>query len=282
MTNELTVAEREDRFKELDGIVQAGKVVFYAVYTALSEIKEKSLFKEHGYDDFASYVESRGYTKRYLNQMMASANALKELPDDVRALVSNERTAREIAKLPPSLRVAVVIEATKRGKPATAASIKKAAPASSPPPRKSGAKPAASAKPPARKAPPAKTGPKPKGELDATGCEIPSEIMALWMKAQEESQAVLTYISAIKFKINNMALAGSVAFKGVVDFDDTTAHMNQAYMNVELAYPYAVCATCGGKTAKDCLACKGRGYVSKWFWDTCVPEEAKKLREQTK
>ena len=43
---------------------------------------------------------------------------------------------------------------------------------------------------------------------------------------------------------------------------------------LEDSEPWAVCPYCNGLKDR-CRACKGRGFVSKGFWKTCVPEEMK-------
>ena len=114
---------------------------------------------------------------------------------------------------------------------------------------------------------------------DGTGVEIPKECFELWETADEDSRELLCHISAVRSYLNKAQTSGNKVFVEV-DFAATLAHLNQAYSDVKRSAPYAVCPTCQGKLAKGCLSCKGRGFVSEFYWVTFVPEETKAMRSK--
>jgi hypothetical protein len=261
------------RFELLEKVCIEGRAVFYIVGSALGEIKEREFWKINGSKTFDEYARSIGYSARHCNQMILDAEAVKSLPESLRKLVQSEKAARELAKLPEVLREAVLIDATDGGKkPATKAAIAK----SSPPPRR----PAAPAALPSSSSPPKRA----KGERkaavelpkDATGLEIPSELLPLWERGGE-IQELLTFISAVRSKVKKSQEISDAIWVGV-NFGSLTSSLNQAYEDLKVAKPHAVCPTCQGKIPKGCLACKGLGFVSEFYWNTCVPQEVKDMR----
>ena len=51
--------------------------------------------------------------------------------------------------------------------------------------------------------------------------------------------------------------------------------LNDVVGRLRTAIPAHVCPYCKGVKPDGCKACKGRGVVSKYFWDTAVPKEMK-------
>jgi len=145
-----------------------------------------------------------------------------------------------------------------------------------PPPRAKFGQPPLRARPlptatPAKPATSASDGPK-----DDTGLPIPLGVRALWEKAVE-AEEVLSFLSTARSRLRKAQEAGNVLYVEV-NFSSALSSIDQAYADVKVVKPYAVCPTCQGKFMEDCLACKQRGFVSKFYWDNCVPEEAKKMR----
>ena len=113
--------------------------------------------------------------------------------------------------------------------------------------------------------------------LDKTGYVIPDSILEDWQRAQEFASA-LREISKVK----------SILKKGLEDSDlifaevnnTTVSTLTNAYGDLKRVLPYAVCPTCQGRTPKKCTTCRGRGFVSEFYYSTCVPEETKKIRER--
>ena len=121
--------------------------------------------------------------------------------------------------------------------------------------------------------------PKPEGKKvakDKTGMIIPPQCFDLWDYANEASGQV-TALESLK-GIMVRAQEGQNKVFAEVNFQIIKTSLENARSEWIRAIPYAVCPSCQGVTFKDCNGCKGRGFVSKFFWDNCVPEETKKLR----
>lgn len=266
--------EQQQRFDALEAVCANGRVVFFMVGMALDEIKAQKYYEAKGFADFGAYCESIGFTRRHCNQMIIDAKVVAELPENLRALVTSARAAKELGNIPKQLRLAVVVEATKGGeKKITAGDVRKASPASTPPPRK----PKPSSTPPPRRGG-GKPAAKPAEKLpkDSTGVEIPREIVVAYNRGHEAVE-LLTYLSSVRSALKKARDESDKLFTEV-DFTDCIAKLDQVHADVSRAKPYAVCPTCAGKIVEGCLSCKDRGFVSEFYWKTFVPEEIRKLR----
>jgi hypothetical protein len=264
----------QDRFNLLVQAIDDGMAACLIVGAALREIKERKFYMSAGFKSFEDFVDNKwGWTKRYCNQLILDANAINSLPPSMRKLITSHKAAEELARIPETLRAATVRAATEGGKKATAKSLKKAAPPIPPRPKaKSGSKP------PPRRAGGAssKAPPKLKGPIDATGLEVPAESLALWERG-EEAQQLLTFVAAMKGRVERAKAEQDLLFVKV-DFIDVLSKLDNIRDELKQAKPYAICPTCQGKLPKDCLLCKGRGFLSQFEWDQFVPEETKKMR----
>lgn len=147
---------------------------------------------------------------------------------------------------------------------------------SAPPPRREG-KDGKNYTVPPRKPAAAPTRPeKPIETLDATGIPVPEEIVPFWDSTFSEAQRLLTLASEMRVRIKRAQETNEPAFREC-DHTDILAHLDQVYADLKRAKPYAVCPSCNGITTKNCKTCKGRGFVSEHFWNTCIPEETKKV-----
>lgn len=111
--------------------------------------------------------------------------------------------------------------------------------------------------------------------LDSLGLKIPEAILPLWSRGGE-AQAVLTYLKSAKKRLKKAERDKDPLFQ-MVNFSSALSQISQVVSDVECAVPYAICPSCRGKITEDCLSCKGMGFVSKFFWTTCVPSETKQL-----
>jgi hypothetical protein len=265
---ELQTLDRE-RFELLKKSISDGIAVCYIVGAALREIKEREFWKADGYESFESFCDAEwGWTKRYCNQLIVDSDAINSLPPSMRKLITSHAAAAELAKLPETLRLGVVAQVVNTKKPVTATAIKKATPTTIPSRKPS--------KPPARKKDPDKPNP----IIDGTGIEVPVECLDLWERGIE-AQELITFVSAIRLRLNSIFEAKDKLFVEL-DFTDGLASLSRLLSDVQRAKPYAVCPSCQGKLAKGCIVCKERGFVSKYYWDTFVPEEQKALRKTAK
>jgi ParB-like chromosome segregation protein Spo0J len=111
---------------------------------------------------------------------------------------------------------------------------------------------------------------------DTTGYPIPEELAPLWAR-KPEVEALLRHISEARCAVKAAAQQSDILF-APTNLNGVLADLNNAYTLTQLSVPYAVCATCQGRTWDTCLSCKGRGFLSKHHFDRCVPEELKAIR----
>lgn len=129
------------------------------------------------------------------------------------------------------------------------------------------------------KTPPAK----PK-TVDATNHPVPDEIIAHWDASLTESTRLLTLVSETRSRLKVAQDRREPMFRRL-NINDAIGKLDLVYAEIKLAKPYAVCPECQGvETHKGeiatentrCGSCQGNGWVSQFYWDTCVPEEIKK------
>ena len=115
--------------------------------------------------------------------------------------------------------------------------------------------------------------------LDETGYEIPDKILPLWNRrgeVKEIQSAIATALRMVK-----VAHEKPDPLWQPVNLQGTASALNNAKRDLDLAFPFAVCCTCQGRVPKECVACKGRGFISKHHFDVCVPEDLKKVRAKS-
>lgn len=129
--------------------------------------------------------------------------------------------------------------------------------------------------------------PRPKKEevhLDDTGWKIPTALLPMWER-NAEVQAILTELSRFKGILKKAQEANDPLW-GEVLFSNAQSDLQKVYENVALAKGYAVCHVCAGRPdiqpKKCCPTCKSKGLLSRFRWNTVVPLEIKKIRQQTK
>lgn len=274
----LTTADQE-RYENLKSAVKDGMAICYIVGAALREIKERQFYLADGYKTFEEFCDGEwGWTKRYCNQLIVDVGAINSLPEPMRKLITSHKAATELSRIPEILRVEVVRVATEDGtKPATQEAIRRSAPPRPATPKKpANGQPAPKAAP-SRPAPKSGT-PVPAGPTDKTGLPIPAESLNLWNRGIE-AREVVTYVRSVISKLKSFQKESDPLF-AEVDFTDILAKLNQVQVDLERAIPHAVCHECNGTKLRDkCQTCRGRGFVSEFFWSHAVPEEFRKMRE---
>ena len=113
--------------------------------------------------------------------------------------------------------------------------------------------------------------------LDANGREVPEKLRDLWVRADTESKELIYRLRALKSIFEDAEQAEDLAFVEM-SCQTATGSLESVITGVKRITPYAVCHTCSGVITDKCDACKGKGYVSKFFWDNCVPKEFKALK----
>ena len=162
-------------------------------------------------------------------------------------------------------RAGVVQAVLDEGKPVTAAEIKRHLP---PVPVRPTSPPVASPAPP------------PSRVLDGTGWPIPTQLIPLWLRA-DEVQEMLTTLSRVK-GVLRAAQENKDKLFTEVNFSSALSQLDQAWADIKTAKPFAVCPTCQGQLPDQCALCRGRGLISEHRWNTCVTREDKAFREKAK
>lgn len=241
--NRITKTE-SNRLNKLELIIKEGQATFVTVGEALTEIRDYKLYRQN-YETFETYCEDVwGWSASRARQLSIASAVSKALP-----MVTNERAARALAKLPPPKRAGIVQKIVDTGKKVTAAAVAKLAP------------------------------PKPKATAiigDGTGIEVPPEILDLWKRCMADGQEYLSTTSCLRGSLKK-SQAEKDLMTVELDFTNDLAILNQLYIDLAQAKPYAVCPQCNGVKPKGCSVCSGRGFVSEFYWKNKVPKETKDL-----
>lgn len=278
------------RFKQLRQIVNDGLAVCFVVGTALREIKERKFYEAEGCKTFAEFCEKEKWTLRYCNQLICDAKTISSLPKEMQELIESEQAARALGRIPEFFRSAIVEKASEGGKKqVTEEAINRAAGKLGPPPRNKSL-------PPPRAVQAVDDKPEylpsdPDYPIDATGIKIPKESVDLWMKSEQFDTKsgdyahgtvnnMLQKLKGIRGRIQAQFNSKDLLFQewDKLDCDQVVNAIQQAELALWRTVPYAVCHTCQGKSPEGCRTCKGRGFVSQYFWEHFVPEEVKSLR----
>lgn len=231
----------------------------FKVGAALQEIRDQKLY-QHEHETFEEFCQQEyGFERAHAYRLIGFAEVKASVQmSPMGDKLENERQARALAPVPEEKRLEVLETVAAKG-PVTAKAITEVAKQVAPPA-------------PAQKEKEAKT-----EHRDKTGYVIPDSILADWQRAEDFS-SVLREISKVK----------SILKKGLEDSDlifaevnnTTVSTLTNAYGDLKRVLPYAVCPTCQGRTPKKCATCRSRGFVSEFYYTTCVPEETKRIREK--
>lgn len=278
--NTAITSKSKERLDALKQAITEGIAVCLIVGSALREIKESELYKIEGHKTFDDFCETEwGWTRRYCNQLIVDAKLINSLPPAMRKLITSHDGARQLAKIPEHLRVATLERAAGNGEiRVSGPAIRKAAPRSLPEKKPTRCERSASTPPPRKAVPASKPGPKPKPPTDETGVEIPKEILEIWGQADNDVNETILYIKSVKVRLASAEKSGDKIWLGT-NFNSALAACSQLLADVEAMIPYAVCPSCNGVMDDKNCSCKGKGFVGKFFWDKCIPEEIKQMRK---
>jgi hypothetical protein len=281
--HEMVTRIREDqRLEELEKVIAKGQKTFVEVGLALAEIRDLRLYKRE-YGGFREYCQKKwGWERTYAHYIIEAAAVVKALPPKVFTIVNTESQARELAKIPAEERAGVVQAIVDSGKPVTAAEIRRHLP---PPPMRpsDGEEADGTEGRDARgsRAPrPAPAPPPPSEVLDATGWPVPTQLIPLWQRAGEV-QEWLSTLSRLKGVLRSAQANQDMLF-AEMHFSSALGQVEQLWTDMKTARPFAVCPTCQGQVPDNCTLCRGRGLISEFRWNTCVPREDKEFREKAK
>lgn len=109
---------------------------------------------------------------------------------------------------------------------------------------------------------------------DKLGKVVPAPIVALWRRSEEASRDLSSKIVSVERTVRAGIKEGNPVFAEVSQ--TTLASLKRLVTALSVLEPFAVCPTCHGELVEECAACKHRGFVSKFFYDHCVPSDLKK------
>ena len=244
---ELTPAEATDLGNH-ERTIKNTRGAFVACGRALEAIRDGKLYRAE-YPSFERYCERKwGWKRAHAYRLIHAA----EIADSMKMSpmgdkIDTERQARAIAAVPEEQREAVLERASRKGR-LTALRITEEAKQESP-----------------------------VIDLDKTGYPIPQRAMPYWNR-MDETEEFLGLISKARCAIRGINQDDKMY--GEVHIQSVVAILNDAYRQFAQAVPYAVCTSCQGQVADSCRFCKGRGVISKFRYDTCVPIELKAIRDK--
>lgn len=111
---------------------------------------------------------------------------------------------------------------------------------------------------------------------DITGRPIPTKILESWEAAENEGQMVLSALSKLRCAFRDAQQTNNPMYRETT-LNNCIGKIDDVYGSMKSITPHAVCYVCQGRIFDKCTACKGRGYVCKYFWDICVPIEFKAM-----
>jgi hypothetical protein len=128
--------------------------------------------------------------------------------------------------------------------------------------------------------------------LDKTGLEVPAETIESFSRADatgpNTTRALIRMLRDIRNELDRFQTTNEHPyFKkrefAEVDLQDVCNDLMGAIGELKRAMPYAVCIDCNGKRPIEsngikCGTCKGKGWVSRFFWNQCNMEDSKKVR----
>ena len=118
--------------------------------------------------------------------------------------------------------------------------------------------------------------------VDATGLMLPKEIRGIWQEGMEVADSLTNNVASAKGELSEAQKSKDILFTEI-NFSAAIGDLERVFQAVQAVRPYSVCPTCNGYPElqeKGCAMCKSRGFISKFRWDSVVPDELKKLRKQ--
>jgi hypothetical protein len=106
---------------------------------------------------------------------------------------------------------------------------------------------------------------------------VPAEIAADWQRAEATAKDILHKLRDALHTIDEGLKAEDSIFADTTNGELSPLKAVIGHVNLHVK-PHAVCAICHGlKSRKSCKLCKGRGYIGRHLWQTCVDSDTKAL-----
>jgi len=112
---------------------------------------------------------------------------------------------------------------------------------------------------------------------DKLGFQIPAHIEALWQEADTTGRQMVRDVHRIKNLVEKAIERRDLAFREVNQ--GTVSELTNAWRYLGGIIPYAVCPVCEADDRRaECVACGARGFISKFRYDRCIPQQTKAAR----
>jgi hypothetical protein len=254
MQEQLTIGERSE-LARAEQRIEEGLKTFVDVANAFIEIRDHNLWRED-YDSWESYCRVKWHiTPRRVNQLLDAHAVVAQLPEDVAAMVTTERAARELASIPEPERAEVVHWAADEYKEITSASIRKAKDDN-----RYVLNPLA-------------------GLVDETGFPL-SPLATVMFNRRVEIERVLMEVRRLRDFL--MRLDSRDTLWQALNRQGTENTLHDLNSRISACLPYAVCYQCQGKPSLQpggkCVVCLNRGVLNKAAYEIQCPEEIKSIR----
>lgn len=251
------------KLEKLESEIRQGLQTFVDVGCALTVIRDEKLYRRD-YDTFEAYCQERwGWSRQRSSQLINAAELMDKLPPTLAAKVTTEREARALLLLEPAEQKQVIREAAKEGVP-----IAEKAKSFSEKPVNIDRTVSTQVDKVKKKEP---------ARLDKEGWPIPPVIIEAWDRADEAASSGLSLITKLRSMLREGEESQDIIF-GEVKVQENIALASQLFDNFKQIKPHAVCTVCNGRGAKDCLLCKGRGFLSSFSYKMFGDAEVKKIR----
>lgn len=248
------------RFEQCRETIRANLKTCFEVGKALAEIRDKELYREH-WTSFEKFCQAEFSVSRAHAYRLIDAAGVKETvkTSPIGDTVQSESHARALKDVPEKLRTEVLEAASAAtGGTPTADAIREAAKTIVPA--------------------------KPVIELDSTGFAIPEKLVEFWHR-KGEVQKLLSAVSTLRVALRKAQEEDDPLYRPVVGsshaqtWTTLITSLDKAYVNIELAVPYAVCPVCQGRLLDTCGTCQGRGFVSEFFYKHAYDSDSRRVRE---
>ena len=120
--------------------------------------------------------------------------------------------------------------------------------------------------------------------IDTFGKPIPKSVIKYWDRSEEPKEMIRQVSNIVKFfkgvEQEKDPMYGELNFTGIM------ADLGRVVESLKTAIPYCVCTQCQGhpetQPKSECRLCLGRGLISKFRFDTAVPQEIKDIMKGKK
>lgn len=115
--------------------------------------------------------------------------------------------------------------------------------------------------------------------VDEMGRAIPGKLLPMWAR-REEIKSLMRAVADVKNAVQKAADNTDKLFAGMKP-QHAIDSLKAAHQQLSAALPYIVCPWCGGMSMS-CVPCGGKGFVSKFMYDTAATPELRAVVEGKK